>query len=548
MRPLFVGGLLLWTAALGLAQKAPEPPASTPRRPAILTDASAAGFERTVKPFLATNCVPCHGNEKHKKDLNFESFTSVDTLIADRERWDAVVEMLRTREMPPEDEPQPAEHQRQAVAGWLQRELARIDRLTPPDPGRVTARRLNRAEYNNTIRDLLGVELRPADDFPQDDSGYGFDNIGDVLSLSPALMEKYLSAADRVARAAVFGTPALPPTLTKLRSEGRRNGEARTFPAQYDRTGLSLPNAFHALHRLPVEADYVVRVGLGGARPLGSDPITLALWIDEKQIASLPYDAERAASFDQDRQDFNANTTQFRVRLPAGEHQIAVAIPHIYEGLPVRYGGPNPATRPEPPERVFTPRPGATPEQIAQQRQRFEESQTAVQKLPFNAVRVNVVEVGGPYRQVTGPSRASREKIYLCGHQNGAHTDACVPRIMTGLARRAFRRPVAEQEIAQYVTLVRQAQKDEGSFDEGLTVGLQALLVSPDFLFRIERSRPAPRAALSQRITQHELATRLSYFLWATMPDEALQRAADAGTLRDPRVLSAQVRRMLRDP
>lgn len=548
MRPLLVGGLLVWTAVLGFAQKAPEPPASTPSRPAILNAASVEGFERTVKPFLAENCVSCHGNEKHKKDLNFESFTAVDTLINDRDRWDAVVEMLRNREMPPEDEPQPAEHRRQAVAAWLQRELARIDRLTPPDPGRVTARRLNREEYNNTIRDLLGVELRPADDFPQDDTGYGFDNIGDVLSLSPALMEKYLSAADRVARAAVFGNPAMTPTLTRLRSDGRRNGDARTFPAEYDRTGLSLPNAFHAVHRLPVEADYIIRVGLGGARPLGSDPITLTLWVDEKQVDSLVYDAEKAASFDQDRQDFNANTRQFRVRLPAGEHQISVAIPNLYDGFPPSFGGPNPAKRPQPAPRVFTPRPGATPEQIARQRQAFEESQAAIQKLPLNSVRVNTVDVGGPYAQVQGRSRASTAKVYLCGHLNGAHVDACVPRIMTGLSRRAFRRPVTEKEIAKYIALVRQVQKDEGSFDEGLAVGLQALLVSPDFLFRIERSRPAPAGALAQRITQHELATRLSYFLWATMPDEPLRRAADAGTLRDPVVLATEVRRMLRDP
>ena len=143
--------------------------------------------------------------------------------------------------MPPDDEPQPAEHQRQAVAGWLARELTRIDRLTPPDPGRVTARRLNRAEYNNTIRDLLGVDTHPADDFPQDDSGYGFDNIGDVLSLSPALMEKYLSAAEKVSRTALFGPPKLPPTLTRLRSDGRRNGEAQVVRRPTTSPGSACP-------------------------------------------------------------------------------------------------------------------------------------------------------------------------------------------------------------------------------------------------------------------------------------------------------------------
>jgi hypothetical protein len=553
MRALLVSGLLVLTAILGYAQAEQSPvagarPAATSQSPPILTRASTNGFESIVKPFLAKNCFACHGNEKHKRELNFESFTSVTTLIEDRDRWDEVVLKLRHREMPPDDEPQPPEHQRQAVAGWLARELARIDRLTPPDPGHVTARRLNRAEYNHTIRDLLGVDERPADDFPQDDSGYGFDNIGDVLSLSPALMEKYMSAADRVARLAIFGPPLLSPTLTRLRSDGRRAGDARTFPAQYDVTGLSLPNAFHAVHRVPVEGDYVVRVVLGGVRPAGSEPITVTLWMDDSEVASLVHDPERAARFDDDRQDFGGQSAQFRVRLPAGDHRVAVAIPRIYEGLPARYGGPSPSRRQEPPRKEFTPPPDASPERVAQLRKRFNETEAELQKIPLNGVRVSSVEIGGPYAQVTGPSRQSAEKIYTCGHRHGEHQRWCVSRIMTDLAERAFRRPVAASEIEKYVALVHQAQQDEQSFDEGLAVGIQALLVSPDFLYRIERNRQTPRSVYAQKITQHELATRLSYFLWASMPDEALRRAADTETLRDPRVLTAQVRRMLRDP
>ena len=553
MRPLLVAGLFVSTAVLGLAQQAQKSavsdiPPSPPAGAALLTPASTDGFERVVKPFLAENCFPCHGNEKHKKDLNFEAVKSVMTLIDDRDRWDEVVLKLRHREMPPDDEPQPPEHQRQAVAGWLAGELARIDRLTPPDPGRVTARRLNRAEYNNTVRDLLGVDTHPADDFPQDDAGYGFDNIADVLSLSPALMEKYLSAGDRVARVALFGPPSLAPTLVRLRSDGRRNGDARSVPAQYDVTGLSLPNAFHAMHRVPAEGEYVIRVGLGGVRPAASDPITISLWVDERQVASLVHDPERAARFDDDRQDFGGQTMQFRVKLPAGDHSLAVAIPRLYEGLPARYSGPNPSSRPDPPPKAFTPPPGAPPERVAQLRKTFEEKEAELRKIPLNGVRVNSVDVGGPYAQVTGPSRESTDRIYTCGHRNGEHQRWCVSRIMTDLTRRAFRRPVAVAEVEKYVALVHQAQKDEGSFDEGLVVGIQALLVSPDFLFRIERDRPAARPVLAPQISQHELATRLSYFLWASMPDQALRRAADAGTLRDPQVLTAQVRRMLRDP
>jgi hypothetical protein len=553
MRALLIGGLVWSTAILGFAQQSAQSGAGLPRstaalqHPPILTPASATGFDTIVKPFLAKNCFSCHGHEKHKRDLNFESLTSVRTLIDDRDRWDEVVLKLRQREMPPDDEPQPPEHMRQAVAGWLARELTRIDRVTPPDPGRVTARRLNRAEYNNTIRDLLGVDVHPADDFPQDDSGYGFDNIGDVLSLSPALMEKYLSSADRVARLAIFGPPKLSPTLTKLRSEGRRPGDAHSFPAQYDVTGLSLPNAFHALHRVPVDGDYVVRVVLGGVRPAGSEPIAVTLWLDDREVASLVHDPERAARFDDDRQDFGGQTVEFRVKLPAGDHRVAVAIPRIYEGLPAGYGGPNPSRRPEPAPKAFTPPPDASPERVSQLRKRFEETAAELQKIPLNGVRVSSVEIGGPYAQAMGPSRVSTDRIYTCGHPNGEHQRWCVSRIMTDLARRAFRRPVAPGELEKYVALVHQAQQDEQSFEEGLVVGIQALLVSPDFLYRLERNRPSPSSVYVQKITQHELATRLSYFLWASMPDDRLLRAADAGTLRDPQVLASEVHRMLRD-
>src|SRR4051794_2414914 len=286
MRVLAIGGLILFTAMLGSAHQA-ERTASSNSRPAtglqrrpILTAASADGFDTIVKPFLAKNCFSCHGLEKHKRDLNFESISSVATLIDDRDRWDEVVLKLRQREMPPDDEPQPPEHLRQAVAGWLARELARIDRVTPPDPGRVTARRLNRAEYNNTVRDLTGVDLRPADDFPQDDSGYGFDNIGDVLSLSPVLMEKYLAAAEKVARTAVFGPEPMKPTLERCNTTGRRIVPSAQPLRDYDRTGLSLPGASHTIHRFPVDGEYFVRAVTFGDRPAGSEPLEIALWVD----------------------------------------------------------------------------------------------------------------------------------------------------------------------------------------------------------------------------------------------------------------------------
>ncbi len=260
-------------AMRGSAQRATESArprqASTPPRTA--TPAPSGTFDTVVKPFVAQNCVTCHGNKKQEKGLNLQSFETAASLVEHGERWEDVIGKLRGKEMPPIEEEQPEEADRQAVAAWLEAELQRIERTTPPDPGRVTARRLNRTEYNNTIRELLGVDVRPADDFPQDDSGYGFDNIADVLSLSPVLMEKYVAAADRVTRMALFGPPRMSPTLVRLRSEGRRVQELRSVPEAYDATGLSLPNAFHAIHRVPVDGEYLVRVVLGGLAAEGVD-------------------------------------------------------------------------------------------------------------------------------------------------------------------------------------------------------------------------------------------------------------------------------------
>jgi hypothetical protein len=401
------------------------------------------------------------------------------------------------------------------------------------DPGRVTARRLNRAEYNNTIRDLLGVDVRPADDFPQDDSGYGFDNNGDVLSLSPVLMEKYVATAEKLARLAVFGAGPMAPTVTRLRSDGRRVRDARVVPAEYDVTGLSLPNAFHAVHRVPVDGEYSIRVVLGGVRPARSAPITVTLWIDQREVRHITHDPEASASFGVDRQDFGGQTVDFKIPLTAGDRWIAVAIPRIYEGLPARYNGVNPSTRP--------------PFDSAQGKP----AKPDPENVPLNGVRVGSIEIAGPFSHDPGPSRASIDKIYTCGHGAGQHRGWCAVRIVADLARRAFRRPISQRELDKYVALVRTASQQEGSFREGLAVGIQALLVSPDFLFRVERPLRAsgPRTARSvEQITQRQLAARLSYFLWASTPDPELRRAADHGTLKDPNVLAAQVRRMLRDP
>jgi hypothetical protein len=536
-------------------------------------------FAATIKPFLEENCYFCHSAKKQSGGFDLTTLSSAESISRERDKWEVVLQKLQTGEMPPKEMPRPEAKELKGVIGWIEGEFDRVDRSTKPDPGRVTARRLNRSEYNNTVHDLLGVDFKPADDFPQDDSGYGFDNIGDVLSLSPVLMEKYLSAAEKLARTALFGAEPLKPSLTRFQLPPRKIKPIPKALKEYDQTGLSLPNALHLTHRFPVDGEYLFKIFLGGNRPKGSEPITIALWVDGKQIDTFKFDPDSSATFSEDQQELGGQVVQMRSKISAGDHWIAATILNLYEGLPARYEGINPSKLTPPPPPEFKPRPGFPPERLAEFKKRFEERQAAALKLPANDGRVNTLEIGGPYDQVKGPSQESLKKIYACGHFDGHHNANCSVKIVRNLARRAYRRPVIRAEVDQLTGLVALAQKRGDSFEEGLALAIQGMLVSPHFLFRIERDArpmraqgvspagpPAGAAAKSlvsaqaaqtnsegqgpeiYAVNDYELASRLSYFLWSSMPDDELLRAAEQGTLRKPETLAAQVRRMLLDP
>jgi Protein of unknown function (DUF1592)/Protein of unknown function (DUF1588)/Protein of unknown function (DUF1587)/Protein of unknown function (DUF1585)/Protein of unknown function (DUF1595) len=524
----------LWVAAALLC--------AVPRPATAAADDSR--FETTVQPFLSKNCYSCHDSRSKNADVNLEAFKSRASMLADPDTWQKVMSKMSTGQMPPVGRPRPDAGTTRAIVDWIASELDHAELSAPPDPGHVTARRLNRTEYDNTVRDLLGVDLRPADDFPQDDTGYGFDNNGDVLSLSPALMERYVTAAERVARAALFGPPPARPTLVRLQSRRGKIQPGAAVPVAYDVAGLSLPNSLHALHRFTA-GDYVFRVVLGGTRPAGSEPLRVGLFLDGTEVAVDSFDPEGTASFAADRPDFSGKVVEFKTRVTAGEHWVAASIVGLYDGLPASYGGTNPSRRPLPPPPEFKPRPGASLEQVEAARKAFAARLNEV--APANDARVSQLEVAGPYDPPRGPSPASLRRLYACGHLDGRHGRGCLRRILTAVAHRAYRRPVTARDVEPLVALATQARGRGATFEEALSLGLQAVLVSPDFLFRIERD-PTSAGEDAHPLGGHELASRLSYFLWASMPDDTLLAAADTGMLPREDVLAAQVRRMLADP
>ena len=300
-------------------------------------------FEQKAWPFFAKNCVSCHNAASKAGGLDLQSLKRPDSVNKFRETWESVQREITTGQMPPKGMPRPNPTELKTLTAQIGAEFDLADRRNAANPGRVTARRLNRAEYNNTIRDLTGIDSHPADDFPQDDSGYGFDNIADALSLTSAQMDRYLASAEKISRAAIFGPEILPPTLAVCERGGRNIPVGTIIPAHYDVSGFSLPNSLHATHRFPVAGEYLFRFKLDGQRPLGSDALHLALWIDGRQVQAMDFDPTGGGAFDIDRQEFNGRVVECRQRLTAGEHWVAAVIVRMFEGLPAKYGGPNPS-------------------------------------------------------------------------------------------------------------------------------------------------------------------------------------------------------------
>ncbi len=443
------------------------------------------GFEKSVLPVITSTCAPCHNDRMASGGLNLGLFGTKTSMIDQREGWELIIQKVRSGEMPPQGMPRPAE-KLDAMMKFLHEEFARADKNVKPDPGRVTAKRLNRNEYTNTIRDLLAVDFRAEKDFPTDDSGYGFDNIGDVLTISPILMEKYLVAAERIAARAVGADPLPKPLLAEY---SRKNANIRRL----DRSNVE------ATHRVDFDGEYTIRIGLPGERATDAKPVKMGFWMDGKMLHMMDVETRPSKMV-----AFNPySEEEFKLNLPEGDH-------------------------------VF--RAGFIDDDFVKTLDEKDAFSDKKNKFP------NMIWFLGPYSSKV--EKASRKKILICDPKTG---DACVDKIVSELAHRAYRRPVTKADTAGLMKFVRMAKAEGQSVEQGIQLAIQAMLVSPNFLFRVERDANPTDATTVHKLTELELASRLSYFLWSSMPDDQLRGLAEAGKLRSPGVLEAQVKRLLAD-
>ncbi len=460
-----------------------------------------AEYRNRVQPLLAKYCYSCHSEKAKTENLSLEALRDYTAAVAHPETWERVADKISAAKMPPPGLPSPSFEERKAIEAWVA-SLPGVS-AAKRDPGHVTARRLNRAEYNNTMRDLLGVALRPADDFPVDDSGYGFDNIGDVLSLSPMLMDKYLSAARKIARAAVSERARAGASSAAILAHylGKRSGDAEGSVAGIASSYLpySIRGALFGSFVFPGEATYEFRFRVVDRRLDESRAVPVVLSIDGRPVFSGDVEGGRRGNYQ--RGEYTA-----RIPVGFGAHTFRVSFPHLAAS----------------------------------------DSRDNVAADRIRKLFVEYLDIVGPFDSAPGEG-ITYGMVFTCGHARGQHKADCARTVTASLARRAWRRAPTGAETDRLTLLVNNAQRDGGFFEHGVELALQALLSSADFLFRFERT-PAGSSAGPRAVADHELASRLSYFLWSSMPDEELSRLVDEGKLSAPGVALAQVRRMLADP
>ncbi len=488
--------LLLLAVVLSVGLGAAKPPASP--SPRVDRKVAEVQLNETVLPVLREYCWDCHGDSEAKGGVNFDSHTNLMAVLRDRGTWERVIQTVRSGEMPPKKKKtQPNTEVRTHLVGWIERTLFPID-PSRPDPGRVTLRRLNRVEYNNTVRDLFGVDFQPADDFPQDDVGYGFDNIGDVLSMPPILLEKYLNAAEAILDRSIVTGPLTPKArrFAPAQIQGHVGGGALAT--------LSAQGEMFVEYEAPVPGDYVFKVQAYGDQA-GDEKVQMALRADGHDLETIEVRRGRG----------NPKLHEHRLALKPGNHRLSAAfLNDFYRQTEV----------------LKTNGQGKT----------YTEKKTEDRNL-----QVEFIEVTGPFSEAVPPLHALHRKVFF--KAPGPQTTNQVARdILQRVTDRAYRRSATPAELDGLMRLFGQARESGDGFEAAVKQALMAVLISPHFLFRGEIQSNPDNPHESHRVSEYALASRLSYFLWSTMPDDELFRLAGQGRLR--RNLAGQVKRMLADP
>jgi mono/diheme cytochrome c family protein len=476
--------------------------------------AEAAAATTAPRAVLDKYCVTCHNRQLKTAGLTLDAL-DLAQLGDHAEVWEKVARRIRTGAMPPVGRPRPDKAIAESVASWLENGLDRAA-VERPNPGRPTLHRLNRVEYRNAIRDMLALEIDPASLLPPDNAAYGFDNNADSLSLSPALTERYLGAAAKISQMALGRVRgSLSPETIFVptdRNQGSRFSEELPWGS---RGGLAVRYEF------PVDGQYLFQLRLnesgadGGIMGLTAEPQQLDVSLDQARVWTTTVGGpEIAKQSGEERTKKTLEALQFRVPVKAGSHLLQVYFVQKTTALL---------------EDLFDP---------------------DLRRDPYRAGNgepgISSVTITGPDAPAAAAANdsASRRRLFVCRPASAAAEAPCARAIIATLARRAYRRAVTDDDLQIALTRYREG----ADFESGLELAIRSILMSPRFLFRFEGQpeRAAPNAPY--RISDMELASRLSFFVWSSIPDDELLKIAEENRLRNPAVLDQQVKRMLADP
>jgi hypothetical protein len=478
---------------------------------------AVARFQDAIQPVLMEYCYGCHGEGMKKGGVAFDGFASDEAMLKNRDLWWAVLRNVRAGIMPPAQKPHLAATEIQLLADWIKRDVFGIDPQNP-DPGRVTIRRLNRVEYRNTIRDLMGFDFKAEEEFPPDDTGYGFDNIGDVLTVSPLLLEKYFQAAEAIVKAAV-------PTVSKLIPERTYRG-VEFRGAERGQNGDRLPFSKEAKVSRSISAedagDYRLALEVVVQGTPQSDPGrgTVVFTVDDRERMRESSSGHQSKTF----------RYAFDEHFSGGDHRLTFEVkPQVLEGVTTARAMIGAALQ--------ALSGAAIPAVVARG-----------QELAAAAFRIVSVRVQGPLDPKHRIRPPSYGRFFPQDEPPATDPDRrqYARDVLGRFARKAFRRPVDDRTIDRLVAIAEGVYRLPGKrFEEGVAQALVAVLASPRFVFRVEDVEPGQSHRAHARLDEYSLASRLSYFLWSTLPDDELLELAEQGALR--KNLAGQVERMRND-